>query len=107
VIFSRFSSIPLNKCITISLFQIAEIFLGGRSKKMKHFVLICALLVVFLLDGIAVAVPKKFLFPGPDYKPPCDTSKTTICTIEIWLANKHKKQKREIKKFLKSKSLRC
>ncbi len=73
---------------------------------MKRFVLICALLVVFLLNGIAMAVPKKFLFPGPEYKPPCDISKTTICTIEIWLANKHKKQKREIKKFLKSKSLK-
>ena len=73
---------------------------------MKRFVLICALLVVFLLDGIAMSVPKKFLFPGPEYKPPWDTSKTTICTIEIWLANKHKKQKREIKKFLKSKSLK-
>lgn len=73
---------------------------------MKRFVLVGVLLMVFLLNEAALAVPKKFLFPGPDYKPPCDTSKTTICTIEIWLANKHKKKKREIKKFLKSKSLK-
>ena len=73
---------------------------------MKRFVLICTLLLVFLLNGMAMAVPKKFLFPGSEYKPPCDTSITTICTIEIWLANKHKKQKREIRKFLKSKSLK-
>ena len=66
---------------------------------MKRFILICTLLVGFLLNGMATAVPKKFLFPGPEYKPPCDTSKTTNCTIEIWHANKHKKQKREIKKF--------
>ena len=61
---------------------------------MKRF--ICALLMFFLFNSEALAIPKKFLFPGPDYKPPCDISKTTICTIEIWLANKHKKLKREI-----------
>ena len=71
---------------------------------MKRFV--CVLLMVFLFIGKASAVPKEFLFPGPKYKPPCDISKTTICTIEIWLANKHKKKKREIKKYLKSKSLK-
>ena len=58
---------------------------------------ICVLLVVFLFVGKALAVSKEFLFPGPKYKPPCDISKTTICTIEIWLANKHKKKKREIR----------
>ena len=71
---------------------------------MKRFV--CVLLMVFLFIGKASAVPKEFLFPGPKYKPSCDISKTTICTIEIWLANKHKKKKREIKKYLKSKSLK-
>ena len=40
------------------------------------------------------------------YKPSCDTSKTTVCTIEMWLAHKHKKNNREIRKFLKSKSLK-
>jgi len=40
------------------------------------------------------------------YKPSCDTSKTTVCTIEIWLAHKHKKNNREIRKFLKSKNLK-
>ena len=73
---------------------------------MKRIVLSCALLVFFLFFGTASAVPKKYLFPGSEYKPPCDTSKTTICTIEIWLAYKHKKDKGEIKNFLKSKSLK-
>ena len=73
---------------------------------MKRIVLINTLLFVFLLYGTAIAVPKKYLFPSQEYKPSCDTSKVTICTIEIWLANKHKKQKREIKQFLKSKSLK-
>jgi len=71
---------------------------------MKRFVF--ALILVFLFNGKVLAVSKEFLFPGPEYKPPCDISKTTICTIEIWLANKHKKKKREIKKYLKSKSLK-
>ena len=65
-----------------------------------------ALFMVFLFVSKALAVPKEFLFPNSKYKPPCDISKTTICTIEIWLANKHKKKKREIKKYLKSKSLK-
>ena len=40
------------------------------------------------------------------YKPNCDTNKTTVCTIELWLAHKHKKKNREIRKFLKSKQLK-
>jgi len=71
---------------------------------MKRFVY--AVILIFLFNDQALAVSKEFLFPGPEYKPPCDISKTTICTIEIWLANKHKKKKREIKKYLKSKSLK-
>ena len=73
---------------------------------MKRIILICALLTVFLANGIALAVPKELLFPGPEYNPPCDTSKTTICTIEIWLGHKHKKNKLAIKELLKLKSLK-
>ena len=40
------------------------------------------------------------------YKPSCDTRKTTVCTIEMWLAHKHKKNNREIREFLKSKNLK-
>ncbi len=36
----------------------------------------------------------------------CDTSKTTICTIEIWLAHKQKKRKKELRDFLKSRSIK-
>ena len=73
---------------------------------MKGLVLICALLMLFLANSVALAVPKEFLFPGPEYKPPCDISKTTICTIEIWLGHKHKKNKLAIKELLKLKSLK-
>jgi hypothetical protein len=59
-----------------------------------------------MLSGYSLAVSKKFLFPSSSYKPPCDISKTTICTIEIWLGHKHKKKKKEIKSFLKSKSIK-
>ena len=40
------------------------------------------------------------------YKPSCDTNKSTICTIEMWLAHKHKKNNRKIREFLKSKKLK-
>jgi len=42
-----------------------------------------------------------------DTRPPsCDTSVTTICTIEIWLAHSHKKEDRELRKVLKGKSIK-
>ena len=72
---------------------------------MKRLVLICALMF-FTTNSEALAVSKEFLFPGPEYKPPCDTSITTICTIEIWLGHKHKKNKLAIKELLKLKSLK-
>ena len=40
------------------------------------------------------------------YQPNCDTNKTTVCTIEMWLAHQHKKNNREIRKFLKSEQLK-
>ena len=73
---------------------------------MQRLILSSIFLAGILLNGTAEAVPKELLFPGPEYKPPCDTSITTICTIEIWLAHKHKKNKKGIKNFLKSKSLK-
>ena len=36
----------------------------------------------------------------------CYTSITTICTIEMWLAHKQKKQKKELREYLKSKSIK-
>ena len=59
-----------------------------------------------MFTGSSLAVSKEYLFPSSSYKPTCDTSKITICTIEIWLAHKHKKQKKELRGFLKSKSIK-
>lgn len=75
---------------------------------MKRLIFLTGCLLGFfvLLSGSSFAVSKEYLFPAASYKPPCDTSKTTICTIEIWLAHKHKKQKKEIRNVLKSKSLK-
>lgn len=39
-------------------------------------------------------------------EPSCDISKTTICTIEIWLTHKKKKDDKEIRGFLESKSIK-
>jgi len=60
--------------------------------------------LLFLLNFTLISLPT-FAESGV-YKPNCDTSKTTVCTIELWLAHKHKKKNREIRKFLKSKQLK-
>ena len=65
---------------------------------------IVSLAVLFLLSFTLMLLPA-FSESGV-YKPNCDTSKTTVCTIELWLAHKHKKKNREIRKFLKSKQLK-
>jgi len=63
-----------------------------------------SLAVLFLLSFTLISLPA-FAESGV-YKPNCDTDKTTVCTIELWLAHKHKKKNREIRKFLKSKQLK-
>ena len=63
-----------------------------------------SLAVLFLLSFTLISLPA-FAESGV-YKPNCDTNKTTVCTIELWLAHKHKKKNREIRKFLKSKHLK-
>ena len=73
---------------------------------MKRLMMVCLLVFFVMFTGSSLAVSKEYLFPSSSYKPPCDTSKITICTIEIWLAHKHKKQKKELRGFLKSKSIK-
>ena len=73
---------------------------------MKRLMMVCLLGFFVMFTGPSLAVSKAYLFPSSSYKPPCDTSKITICTIEIWLAHKHKKQKKELRGFLKSKSIK-
>jgi len=68
---------------------------------MKKF--LSRLIVVFLVAGI--------LSPGvikmaESAEPGCDNPKTTICTIEIWLSHQQKKRDKELRKFLKSRSLK-
>ena len=73
---------------------------------MKRLMMVCLLGFFVMFTGSSLAVSKEYLFPSSSYKPPCATSKITICTIEIWLAHKHKKQKKELRGFLKSKSIK-
>ncbi|MBT5985372.1 MAG: hypothetical protein HOG74_02080 [Nitrospina sp.] len=65
---------------------------------------IVSLAALFLLSFTLVLLPVYAESGG--YKPNCDTNKTTVCTIEVWLAHKHKKNNREIRKFLKSEQLK-
>jgi hypothetical protein len=75
---------------------------------MKRLMILAGcLLGVFVVSvGSSLAVSKEYLFPPSSYQPPCDISKTTVCTIELWLAHKHKKQQKEIRSVLKAKSLK-
>ena len=65
---------------------------------------IVCLTVLFLLSLTSILLPEST--ESGVYQPSCDISKTTVCTIEMWLAHKHKKDNREIRKFLKSKQLK-
>ena len=60
--------------------------------------LICNLVAAIVLVGVS-------LFPIAA-SASCDTSITTICTIEMWLAHKQKKKKKELRSYLKSKSIK-
>jgi len=62
-------------------------------------------LTVLFLWSFSLILSPEYTESGA-YQPTCDTSKTTVCTIELWLAHKHKKKNREIRKFLKSKQLK-
>ena len=73
---------------------------------MKRLMVVCLLGFFVMLTGSSFAVSKEYLFPPSSYKAPCDTSKTTVCTIEIWLAHKHKKQKKELRGFLKARAIK-
>ena len=59
--------------------------------------------LALLLAGTAVAGDAA----QKDYVPSgCKIEKTTICTIEIWLERKHKKNNRKIRKMLKGESIK-
>ncbi|MDA0691749.1 MAG: hypothetical protein O3A78_08445 [Nitrospinae bacterium] len=62
--------------------------------------LICSLLVVFFLTGMPSSPALVSAASS------CDTSITTICTIEIWLGHNQKKRKKELQGTLESKSIK-
>ncbi len=59
------------------------------------------LAVLFAGTVLARDVAKKNHVPSG-----CKIEKTTICTIEIWLERKHKKNNRELRKMLKGESIK-
>lgn len=59
------------------------------------------------VEGGAMDMRANFMVAAtPKPAPRCDVSVITICTVEIWLAHKHKKKNKEIRGFLKSKSIK-
>ena len=72
---------------------------------MKSVLRIGVLGVVLALGFTGTALAGEAV--AKDYIPSgCQIEKTTICTIEIWLERKHKKNNREIRKMLKSESIK-
>ena len=74
----------------------------GRMKSVLRIGILGAVLAV-LFAGTALAedATKEQYIPSG-----CKIEKTTICTIEIWLERKHKKNNREIRKMLKGESIK-
>lgn len=62
----------------------------------------CFLALLLLTGSLVSAEPEK----GGKSQSACDTSTTTICTIEIWLAHPQSKKDVEIRQFLKDKSIK-
>ena len=62
-------------------------------------------LATLFLMSFSASLPSVHAESG-GYKASCDTSKITVCTIEMWLSHKHKKNNRGIRAFLKSKNLK-
>jgi len=60
--------------------------------------IIYSLLVAILLAGVSLSPVSA--------SASCDTSITSICTIEMWLSHKQKKKKKELRNYLKSKSIK-
>lgn len=66
--------------------------------------IVYCLLAVFIFSGTFLPP----VFSGTAKRPSsgCDLSKSTICTIEIWLAHNQKKHNMELRGYLKSKSIK-
>ncbi|MFQ5673844.1 MAG: hypothetical protein ACE5G9_12190 [Nitrospinales bacterium] len=77
---------------------------------------ICSVWAVMLLVGVVFALGAGGMASDSEKNSPpagikkvgssCDTSVITICTVEIWLAHKHKKENKQIREFLKSNSIK-
>jgi hypothetical protein len=63
------------------------------------------ILFIFTLAAFWLAGPGIMASPAVA-KSSCDISKTTICTVEMWLAYPQKKKNKEIRKILKDKSIK-
>ncbi len=68
--------------------------------KKPHNMLLVLGLTVFWLVGAGLSVNPVVA------KSSCDLTKTTICTIELWLAYAHKKKNKEIRQILKDKQIK-
>ncbi len=64
------------------------------------------LAAVVLIAGLWVSGPGSSPAQAEKISSGCDTSRTTICTIEIWLGHKQKKNRKAIRQELKDRSVK-
>jgi|GEM_PF-920737 len=70
-------------------------------------VLLVGALFTLGAGGMVVDTAKNSPLPGiKKIGSSCDTSVITVCTVEIWLAHKQKKQNKKIRDFLKTNSIK-
>ena len=73
---------------------------------MKQWFLVLALTLVWGAAPLVPAESAEKAQPSAHVPSGCDLSKTTICTIEVWLAHKHKKNKKVLRQTLKDRTIK-
>ena len=71
---------------------------------MKQWLLLLVFTLAWVSPVLAETADKNKM---ASYAPSgCDLSKTTICTMEVWLAHKHKKDKKVLRQTLKDRTIK-
>ena len=73
---------------------------------MKNWILVLLVAMMSVTFQPVVAGSSDKVKAAPYVPSGCDISKTTICTIEVWLAHKHKKDKKALRQILKDKDIK-
>ncbi len=73
---------------------------------MKKWFLVLVLALMWVTVPPVSAESAEKIKMAPHVPSGCDLSKTTICTMEVWLAHKHKKDKKALRQILKDRTIK-